>query len=89
MRWAKVVLGIAATVGSVLGGVMVWIGFQLNSQGEMFDPETGTVHIAFVSMIFASWFIVAFVVIALSGATLIAMARLAKRLRSSSDAVAR
>ena len=84
MRWAREVLGVASTIGCVVGGVMLWIGFQLNQQGELFDPETGTVHFGYAFLIFASWFLVTFVVLAAFGGAFIAIGRLAKRLRSKS-----
>lgn len=36
---------IAAATGCVFGGVILWIAFQLNSQGEYFDPVTGKVDL--------------------------------------------
>jgi hypothetical protein len=89
MRWARIWLGVAATIGCAVGGVMLWIGFQLNQQGELFDPETGTVHFGYAFLIFASWFLASFAVLAASGGAFIAIGRLVKRLRANSGAAIR
>ena len=48
---------------------MLWIGFQLNQQGELFEPETGTVHFGYAFLIFALWFLATFVVLAASASS--------------------
>jgi alpha-glucuronidase len=53
MRKGLIAAGlIAALLGCAFGGVVLWIAFQENSQGEYFDTVTGQVDIAYSAELF-------------------------------------
>ena len=54
-RAAALVLGVSLAAGLAVGGVMVWIAFQENPQGEYFDPVTGAVHWSQTLTLFGTW----------------------------------
>ena len=77
MRRYRIALTIATGLGIVLGSLMLWVGFQHNAQGELFDWVTGEVHIKTALMIFGSWAVTVTVVL---GAIFCALVFLAGKL---------
>jgi len=53
----------AFLVGAVVGALMLSAAFDHNPQGEFIDQETGEVALLRGVLLFASWFVPAFVVV--------------------------
>lgn len=57
MRRIRITVAVAAIVGAVVGGLMLFIGIQDNPQGEFIDTATGEIDIGYSLLIFFSWFL--------------------------------
>lgn len=89
MTPAKLTLWTALVVGVVVAALALTAGIQHNAQREFFDPSTGSFDLAYAALIFVSWFVPGFLIVAACGAAVIAVSRLAKRFRSNSGATMR
>ena len=78
MRRYRIALYIAAGLGVVIGSLNLYVGFQHNAQGELFDWDTGEVDFRFALLIFGSWAVITTLVV---GAVLCAFVFLAGKLR--------
>ena len=64
MMRVKTAMAVATTLALLVGAAMVYIALQHNPQGEAFDQETGAIHYGYVTALFVSWFVAAFVCVA-------------------------
>jgi hypothetical protein len=85
----KRILWTAVALSVVVAAIALAAGIQHNAQGEFFDSTTGSFDIAYAALIFGSWFVPSFVIVAACGAAMIAVMRLAKHRRSSPDRTTR
>jgi hypothetical protein len=51
-----VIAAVSGAVGILIGAGMLYIGFQVNPQGEFFDPATGDVDFPYAILLFFAWF---------------------------------
>ncbi|MDQ2694546.1 MAG: hypothetical protein M3Z21_04040 [Pseudomonadota bacterium] len=49
---------ISVISGVAAGGMMLWIGFQHNAQGEFFNTITNEVDYIYSLFVFGAWFVV-------------------------------
>jgi hypothetical protein len=63
----KLIVSISAILGAIVGGFMLYIGFQHNPQMEFFDTATGRIDYSHSLLLFSLWFAVIFVPLVVVG----------------------
>ena len=72
----------AAVLAAGWAGLMLWVAFQNNNQGEFFDPQSGAVEWGYVALLFLAWFVPVFFPITLIGAALQWLYHKARKVKS-------